>query len=80
MKFWATSASKLFLLVAVCLAATAPIRANGIDGTATYTDTLVSPGMYQYDLTLTNTGTTTVGTFWFSWIPGAGSCRRLPAM
>jgi hypothetical protein len=32
----------------------------------------VSPGVFQYDLTLTDTGTTTIGTFWFSWIPGAG--------
>jgi hypothetical protein len=32
----------------------------------------VSPGVFQYDLTLTDTGTTTIGTFWFSWVPGAG--------
>ncbi len=25
---------------------------------------------YQYSMTLTDTGTTTAGTFWFAWIPG----------
>jgi hypothetical protein len=40
--------------------------------TATYTDTQVSPGVFQYDLTLKDTGSTTIGTFWFSWIPGNG--------
>ena len=65
--------SKLLLLVVVFLAASAAIRANGLDATATYTDMLVSPGVYQYDLTLNNTGTTTIGTFWFSWIPGPAS-------
>jgi hypothetical protein len=31
---------------------------------ATFTDCLVTPGVWQYDLDLTDTGTTTVGTFW----------------
>ena len=26
--------------------------------------------VYNYDVTVTNTGTTTIGTFWFAWIPG----------
>ncbi len=64
--------TKLLLLLVVFLAASVSIRANGLDATATYTDMMVSPGLFQYDLTLTNTGTTTIGTFWFSWIPGAG--------
>jgi PEP-CTERM motif-containing protein len=72
MKVRAKYSSKLLLLLIVFLAASASIRANGLDATATYTDMLVSPGVYQYDLTLNNTGTTTIGTFWFSWIPGAG--------
>jgi hypothetical protein len=64
-------ARKLALLGA--LAALAPIAyADGISATATFTDTQVSPGEYQYNLTLNNTGTTTIGTFWFSWVPGAG--------
>jgi hypothetical protein len=64
--------TKLLLLLVVFLAASVSIRANGLDATATYTDMMVSPGVFQYDLTLTNTGTTTIGTFWFSWIPGQG--------
>jgi hypothetical protein len=64
--------TKLLLLLVVFLTASVSIRANGLDATATYTDMMVSPGVFQYDLTLTNTGTTTIGTFWFSWIPGTG--------
>ncbi|MGN6369395.1 MAG: Ig-like domain-containing protein [Phycisphaerae bacterium] len=26
---------------------------------------------FHYSITVTNTGTTTIGTFWFSWVPGA---------
>jgi hypothetical protein len=70
--------TKLLLLLVVFLAASVSIRANGIDATATYTDMMVSPGVFQYDLTLTNTGTTTIGTFWFSWIPGAGFMEVTP--
>jgi hypothetical protein len=68
---------KLALLAAVAaFAATA--HASGISATATYTDELVSPGVYQYDFTLNNTGTTTIGTFWYSWIPGAGFLSAAP--
>jgi hypothetical protein len=62
----------LFLLSALMLAGGPAVFASGLDATATFTDSLVSPGEFQYDLTLNNTGTTTIGTFWFSWIPGAG--------
>jgi len=72
MKVWAKYSNKLLLLLAVFLAASVSIRADGLDATASYTDMQVSPGVFQYDLTLNNTGTTTIGTFWFSWIPGAG--------
>jgi len=72
MKVWAKYSNKLLLLLAVFLAASVAIRADGLDATATYTNMQVSPGVFQYDLTLNNTGTTTIGTFWFSWIPGAG--------
>jgi hypothetical protein len=63
---------RYFLLLGGLICAASPgLFASGIDATATFTDSLVSPGVYQYDLTLNNTGTTTIGTFWFSWIPGA---------
>ena len=60
----------LLLLGGLICAASPVLFASGIDATATYTDSLVSPGVFQYDLTLHNTGTTTIGTFWFSWVPG----------
>jgi hypothetical protein len=46
--------------------------------TATFTDTMPAPGTWEYNITLNNTGTTTIGTFWFSWIPGAGFMTAAP--
>lgn len=46
--------------------------------TAAYTVNPAGPGVYQYNLTLNNTGTTTIGTFWFSWIPGQGFMSATP--
>ena len=61
----------LALLSPVCHAA-------GISATATYTNSLVSPGLYNYNLTLNNTGTTNIGTFWFAWVPGVGFLSPAP--
>ena len=33
---------------------------------------------YQYTITLNNTGSTLIGTFWFSWVPGAGYLPDTP--
>jgi hypothetical protein len=30
----------------------------------------IGTGDYQYTITLKDIGTTTIGTFWFAWIPG----------
>lgn len=65
----ATAASALLAL---------PASAN-LSATSTYTSALVSPGEYQYDFTLNNTGTTTIGTYWLSWIPGAGFLSTAPS-
>jgi hypothetical protein len=46
--------------------------------TASYTDTLVSPGEYQYNITLNNTGAAPIGVYWFSWVPGAGFLSAQP--
>jgi hypothetical protein len=55
--------------VAVLLAV--PSFADGISATATYTSAAsATPGLYDYNLTLNNTGTTTIGTLWFAWVPG----------
>jgi hypothetical protein len=60
-----------FALICGLICASSPsLLASGIDASATFTDSLISPGENRYDLTLNNTGTTTIGTFWFSWIPG----------
>jgi hypothetical protein len=37
---------------------------------ATITDTQISPTEWQYSVTLTDTGSTPLGTFWFAWVPG----------
>ena len=47
-------------------------------GTASYTDTLLSPGEYQYNITLNNTGSVPIGVYWFSWVPGAGFLSTTP--
>jgi hypothetical protein len=43
---------------------------GGLIANATFRSTQIDPTDWQYTLTLNNTGTTTIGTFWFSWIPG----------
>src|SRR5579871_5258960 len=60
----------LLLLGGLICAGAPTLFASSLDATATFTDSLISPGMYQYDLTLNNVGTTTIGTFWFGWVPG----------
>jgi hypothetical protein len=45
------------------------VRAQTPSGTATFIDTPSGPN-YDYTITLQNTGTTPIETFWFSWIPG----------
>jgi PEP-CTERM motif len=42
----------------------------GIGATATITSTQLGSNSYEYSLTLNNTGTTPIGTFWYAWIPG----------
>jgi hypothetical protein len=49
--------------------ATATLRGAEI-ATASISVVEIGPGEFQYSLTLNDTGTTQLGTFWFSWIPG----------
>ncbi len=58
----------------------APAFAAGISATATYTTVVDpnTPGVYDYSLTLNNTGTTTIGTFWFAWVPGGDFLNPAP--
>lgn len=46
--------------------------------TATISNTPAGGGDFNYTLTLNNTGTTTIGTFWFSWIPGQDYMNSAP--
>ena len=71
MKVSAKICTKIFLVLTLLLATATWSRANEA-ASATFTVSTVSPGVFQYDLTLNDTGTTTIGTFWFSWIPGSG--------
>ena len=66
---------KIALRVAgIALLLTAPAFAAGVSATATFSATAdpSGAGVYDYSMTLNNTGTTTIGTFWFAWVPGAG--------
>jgi hypothetical protein len=69
---------QLLLAAAISASLTAPAFAQ-LSAAATFTDTLAAPGKYQYQLTLSNTGSTTVGTYWFAWIPGAGFLAAAPS-
>ena len=58
--------------------AAVPAWAMNPTATATYTDTMISPGEFQYNITLNNTGTVPIGVYWFSWVPGAGFLSPTP--
>jgi len=77
MNCWPLNSIRFLTLLAVSLLAGAGLRANEI-AVATYTDTQVSPGVFQYDFTLTDTGTTKIGTFWLAWIPNNGFLSAMP--
>ncbi|MFO1159012.1 MAG: hypothetical protein U1E60_24385 [Reyranellaceae bacterium] len=46
---------------------------------ATISVVQINPTTYQYSITVTDTGSTPIGTFWFSWIPGQGYLPNLPS-
>ena len=46
--------------------------------TATIASSPNSNGTYHYELVLNNTGSTTIGTFWYAWIPGANYMQATP--
>ncbi|MBY0308668.1 MAG: hypothetical protein K2Q09_07995 [Phycisphaerales bacterium] len=52
----------------VALAATAAHAS--LIATAEIVGSPIGGGLYHYTVTLHNTGTTTIGALWFSWIPG----------
>ena len=46
--------------------------------TATVSASQIGAGQYQYDLTLNNVGSTTIGTLWFAWVPGINFMTATP--
>jgi len=71
----------------VALAATvAFVGPANVDAAETASATITlgshSAGSYTYDLSLTNTGTSgsTIGTFWFSWVPGQSYLASNPTV
>src|SRR5689334_23315985 len=66
-KAWVRAGAPALTLLAAWLLAS-PVAHAAISASATYTGQQVSPGLYHYDLTLQNTGTTNVGTLWFGWV------------
>ena len=57
--------SALLIATALTGAASAQISASG-----TITSTPLGGGVNQFKIALTNTGSQSIGTFWFSWLPG----------
>jgi hypothetical protein len=63
---------RVLLATAASALGAVPAWATNPTATATYTDTMISPGEFQYNITLNNTGAVPIGVYWFSWVPGAG--------
>jgi hypothetical protein len=51
------------------LALGSSVEAQTPNGNASFSDTQVGAN-YDYTITLNNTGSTTIETFWFAWVPG----------
>jgi MYXO-CTERM domain-containing protein len=56
---------------------TAPASASALDATADMT-AVADGANWDYTITLTNTGTGPIGTFWYAWVPGAGYLPTMP--
>ena len=61
--------SSLAAVAIACACAALPAAASEA-ASATFSSTQLSPTSWQYSLTLNDTGTTTLDTFWFAWVPG----------
>jgi hypothetical protein len=69
---------RVVLATAASALGAVPAWAANPAATASYTDTLISPGEYQYNISLNNTGAGPIGVYWFSWVPGAGFLSATP--
>jgi hypothetical protein len=53
---------------------------GSISASATVVGTSIGNGKYSYTVTLNDTGTTPIGTFWFSWVPGLDFMNQNPTL
>ena len=65
------------LVASFCTVVSSPLAASEL-AAATYSVTQLSPTTWNYSFTLSDTGTTPIGTFWFSWLPGQGFMQTAP--
>ena len=69
---------------AICLVLVAAFISGGQHAcaapmaSAEITSQQVDSTTFRYDITLTDTGNTNVGTFWFAWVPGSGFLDSAP--
>lgn len=69
--------TRIVSIAVLCIAGSLPLAASEM-AAATYTFSQLSPTTWNYQFTLTDTGTTPIGTFWFSWLPGQGYMNTAP--
>src|SRR5580692_4449185 len=69
---------KLCIAFLLALGATTVASAQNETGSATLTG-VQDGSLYDYTLTLDNTGTVSIGTFWYAWIPGGFFLPSTPA-
>jgi hypothetical protein len=70
----------LVLLAVCCVAAAGQSRSvcAALLATAEITAQQIDANTYQYDVTLNDTGTTNIATFWYAWVPGKGFLASQP--
>lgn len=68
-------------LAGMALLFATPSFAAGLSASAAFTATKdpLTANLYDYSLVLNNTGTTTIGTFWFAWVPGGDFLNPTPS-
>ena len=58
--------------------APAPPPAPAESATAVLASVQIDQTHWQYNITLNDTGRTTIGTFWFGWVPGKNLMKSFP--
>ena len=69
--------TRILFFAVLCIAGSLRLAASEM-AAATYTLNQLSPTTWNYQFTVTDTGTTPIGTFWFSWLPGQGYMNTAP--